>query len=82
MHIISDKGPPGYRIKGRGHIDSLTTQGAQLKYNRIIVTWWANYKSVLTQAFQAGECIVEFTCELFQIAVLILNQTFTLVGFR
>ena len=32
MHINRDKRPPGYRIKGRGHIDWQTIQGTCMDY--------------------------------------------------
>lgn len=31
--MVDEKRPPGYRLKGRGHIDWRTTQGTSVKYS-------------------------------------------------
>lgn len=39
MHINQVKEPPGYRLKGRGHIDWQTTQGTKGLYRKQIVLY-------------------------------------------
>ena len=37
--MVDEKRPPGYRLKGRGHIDWRTTQGTKGLYRKQIVLY-------------------------------------------